>query len=162
MTQRSWYAIQCKAKESFRAVEHLEAQGYIVFHPTLQVEKVKRGRLTYQEEPLFPYYAFIQLCRTSDNWRPIRSTRGVLKLLSFGQEPVQVPDALIQSLQQPQQSTTQHLYTPGQKLRITSGPFQGLDAILACTKGEDRVVLLLELLQKEQRITLKVNAVQPA
>lgn len=162
MSQRSWYAIQCKAKESFRAVAHLQAQGYAVFHPTVQVEKVKRGRLTYQEEPLFPYYIFIHLCRIEDNWRPIRSTRGVLKILSFGQEPLKVPDALIHALQAPQEAPAQSLYTPGQKLRITTGPFQGLDAILACKKGEDRVVLLLQLLDKEHRITLQVNQVQPA
>ncbi|MGB8714695.1 MAG: transcriptional activator RfaH, partial [Onishia taeanensis] len=71
-----WYVIQCKGGESFRAAEHLANQGFDVFHPVLEVQKKRRGKLAWIAEPLFPYYLFIRLDRIASNWRPIRSTRG--------------------------------------------------------------------------------------
>ena len=53
-----WYLIQCKGGESFRATENLANQGYEIFHPVLQVQKKRRGRLCWIDEPLFPYYLF--------------------------------------------------------------------------------------------------------
>ena len=93
-----WYVIQCKGGESFRASEHLDNQGYEVFHPVLEVQKRRRGKLVWVAEPLFPHYLFIRLDRLASNWRPIRSTRGVLRLVGFGHEPVAVQDALIETL----------------------------------------------------------------
>ncbi|MEE3213915.1 MAG: transcription termination/antitermination NusG family protein, partial [Pseudomonadota bacterium] len=51
-----WYVIQCKGGESFRAAQHLANQGYELFHPVLEVQKKRRNKLTWVEEPLFPYY----------------------------------------------------------------------------------------------------------
>ncbi|BBI60777.1 hypothetical protein HSBAA_20830 [Vreelandella sulfidaeris] len=71
----SWYVIQCKGGESFRAAEHLTNQGYEVFHPVLNVKRKRQGKLVTVNEPLFPYYLFIRLDQVVSNWRPIRSTR---------------------------------------------------------------------------------------
>lgn len=162
MTQRSWYVIQCKAKESFRACEHLQNQGFEVFHPIIQVEKIRKGKLTQIEEPLFPYYLFIHLSDVSDNWRPIRSTRGVLKLVTFGDQPLQVQDDLVEALQQRIQPEPEHLLNPGDEVLIDDGPFKGLKAIFECSRGEERVILLLNLLHKQQRLEMPISAVRPA
>lgn len=37
-------------------------------------------------ESLFPGYLFIQLDQLNDNWHPIRSTRGVNQLVTFGKQ----------------------------------------------------------------------------
>lgn len=65
-----WYVIQCKGGESFRAAEHLANQDYEVFHPVLDVQRKRQGKLTTITEPLFPYYLFIRLDQTVSNWRP--------------------------------------------------------------------------------------------
>ncbi|SFX62556.1 transcription/translation regulatory transformer protein RfaH [Marinospirillum alkaliphilum] len=162
MSERSWYVIQCKARESFRATEHLQNQGFEVFHPFIQVEKIRQGKLTLMDEPLFPYYLFIHLSDVTDNWRPIRSTRGVLKLLTFGNQPLQVDEQLIDQLRQRVQPEPEHLLKAGDPLLIEEGPFKGLKAIFECHKGEERVILLLDLLQKQQRVELPLSVVRPA
>ncbi|WP_114418476.1 transcription/translation regulatory transformer protein RfaH [Marinospirillum perlucidum] len=161
MQERSWYVIQCKAKESFRAAENLENQGYRVFHPYIQVEKMRQGKIRLVDEPLFPYYLFIHLSDVADNWRPLRSTRGVLKLVSFGQTPVKVEDELISQLQERINPEPQDYLKAGDQVLIEEGPFKGLNAIFQSKKGEERVILLLNLLQKQQRLEVPVKSVKP-
>ncbi|MDR9467622.1 transcription/translation regulatory transformer protein RfaH [Marinospirillum sp.] len=161
MTSRNWYVIQCKAKESFRAAENLENQGFEVFHPFIQVEKVRQGKLKLIDEPLFPYYLFIHLSEVADNWRPIRSTRGVLKLVSFGHQPVRVADELVEMLRERVAPQPEDYLKAGDRVLIEEGPFKGLNAIFQTKKGEERVILLLDLLQKQQRLEVPVKAIRP-
>lgn len=161
MSERCWYVIQCKAKESFRAAENLQNQGFEVFHPNIEVERLRAGRIKLINEPLFPYYLFIHLSDTTDNWRPIRSTRGVLKMLSFGTTPLKVPDQLIEALKCRVQPATEILFKTGDEVLIDEGPLKGLKAVFETKKGEERVILLLNLLQKQQRIEVATRAVRP-
>lgn len=160
MTERKWYVVQCKALESFRAAENLQNQGFEVFHPFIAVEKLRAGKLKLVTEPLFPYYLFIHLNNVTDNWRPIRSTRGVLKLLSFGSSPLEIPANLIESLKNRIQSTPEKLFKAGDQVWIEEGPFKGLKAIFSNQRGDERVILLLNLLQQQQRIEVPSHAVR--
>ncbi|HSA40732.1 MAG TPA: transcription termination/antitermination NusG family protein, partial [Mycobacterium sp.] len=57
-------------------------------------EKLGGGRIQKVEESLFPGYLFIQLDAQS-NWAPLRSTRGVSRLVVFSGYPLPVPAGLI-------------------------------------------------------------------
>ncbi|HKM15011.1 MAG TPA: transcription/translation regulatory transformer protein RfaH [Marinospirillum sp.] len=160
MTKRSWYVIQCKAKESFRAAENLQNQGFEVFHPCIAIEKPRAGKLKLVDEPLFPYYLFIHLNNVTDNWRPIRSTRGVLKLVAFGSTPVKIADNLIKQLKQRIQSAPEQQFETGDQVLIDKGPLKGLTAIFASKNGDERVILLLNLLQQQQRIKVDSSAIR--
>ncbi|MHB0774016.1 transcription/translation regulatory transformer protein RfaH [Halomonas sp. WWR20] len=157
-----WYVVQCKGGESFRASEHLSNQGYRVFHPVLEVQKKRRGKLCWAAEPLFPYYLFLHLDRLSSNWRPIRSTRGVLRLVSFGSEPLAVPDALIETLQKcaqrsPEAQEANVYFRPGEMVEIAEGPFSELQAVFESQKGDERAVVLINMLHKQQRLELPIG-----
>ncbi|MDT8880498.1 transcription/translation regulatory transformer protein RfaH [Halomonas saccharevitans] len=157
-----WYVIQCKGGESFRAAEHLTNQGYEIFHPVLQVQKKRRGKLEWVSEPLFPYYLFIRLDRLASNWRPIRSTRGVLKIVTFGlAQPVPVGDSLITTLLEhgsdEQDATANVYFRAGDAVEITEGPFKDLQAVFASHKGEERAIVLLNLLHQQQRLEMPVG-----
>jgi transcriptional antiterminator RfaH len=60
MSQRRWYVIQCRRREDFCALEHLERQEFFCYLPTLAVEKQRNGRKLDAREPLFPGYVFVQ------------------------------------------------------------------------------------------------------
>ncbi|WP_148254749.1 transcription/translation regulatory transformer protein RfaH [Aidingimonas lacisalsi] len=156
-----WYVIQCKGGESFRATEHLDNQGYDVFHPVLEVQKKRRQKLTWIAEPLFPYYLFIRLDRLASNWRPIRSTRGVLKLLTFGDEPLAVDDALVDMLREHPAGTwgedANVYFRAGDAVEITEGPFRDLQAVFQSQKGEERAIVLLNMLHKQQRLEMPIS-----
>lgn len=158
-TTPSWYVIQCKGGESFRAADNLTNQGYEVFHPVLNAQRKRQGKLVTVAEPLFPYYLFIRLDQVASDWRPIRSTRGVLRLLTFGNRPVAVPEPLVETLRaQPHHQEGSHTYfSAGEKVTITDGPFKDLEAIFTRCKGEERAIVLLNVLNRPQHLEVPLE-----
>lgn len=159
----AWYVIQCKAGESFRAAEHLSYQGYRVFHPVLERKRRRRGKLTPVCEPLFPFYLFIRLDQINSNWRPIRSTRGVLRIVSFGNIPAAVPNALVEQLEAtPHDADGPHSrFSAGDRVNIADGPFKGLDAVFQYAKGTERAVVLLNMLQQQRPVEVPSDHLIP-
>jgi transcriptional antiterminator RfaH len=152
-----WYLVQSKPREAERAEVNLVQQGYSVFHPQLMVERIRRGRRVVVEESLFPNYLFIRLRRWADNWYPLRSTRGVARLVAFGREPLPVQDVLIEEIQRRLESRpAQSSLSPGQKVEIIDGPFRGLEAIFKVHQGERRAQLLIELLHRQVTLTIPI------
>lgn len=154
-----WYVVHTKPRQEPRALLNLEQQGYACYLPTLAVEKIRQGTLVVEDEPLFPRYLFIQLDPTQSgkSWSPIRSTKGVSRLVTFGTEPAKVDPQLIHTLRQrPEQLSPepQRLFNPGERVIITDGPFAGLDAVYQMTDGERRAMVLIELLSKPTRLTV--------
>ena len=97
-TNPHWYLVQARPRQAALAVEHLERQGYCVFHPRLRVERLRRGRPVMVEQALFPDYLFIRLQAGVDNFGPVHSTRGVAQLVGFGNVPVPFDAALVEGL----------------------------------------------------------------
>jgi transcriptional antiterminator RfaH len=160
----NWYVVHTKPRQEQRALENLEAQGYHCYLPIISVEKIRRQKLTLEQEPLFARYLFIELDASSGgkSWSPIRSTLGVSKLVAFGNEPVKVDTQLIELLReeiQPLAGQPLALHTPGDKVQIKDGPFAGLEAVYEMSDGEARAMVLIELLSKTTRLTLPITSI---
>lgn len=148
-----WYLVHAKPKQEKCALQNLERQGYVCYLPLLQTEKLRQGALTVIDEPLFPRYLFIQLSqdKSAKSWSPIRSTKGVSRLVSFGMEPAKVDDKLIDLLKAREtafSSQPQRLFKPGDRVCLAEGPFAGIEGIYQMSDGERRVMVLIELLSK--------------
>lgn len=148
-----WYVIHTKARQEQRALMNLEQQGYQCYLPILNLEKLSRGRLKVVEEPLFPRYLFVSLdaSRYGQNWAPIRSTWGVSDLVTFGNTPAKIESALIALLRQQQKGLSEdpkRLFIHGEQLLIADGPFAGIEAIYQMPSGENRAMVLIELMGK--------------
>lgn len=120
----------------------------------LERKRRRQGKLTRVCEPLFPFYLFIQLDQISSNWRPIRSTRGVLRIVSFGNVPAAVPDTLVEQLKHCPHSTegAHSRFSAGDCVNIAEGPFKGLEAVFQYSKGTERAVVLLNMLQQQRPV----------
>jgi transcriptional antiterminator RfaH len=159
-----WYLVHTKPRQELRALENLQRQSFSCLLPMLGVERVRQRRLTVVEEPLFPRYLFIELGEDV-NWAPIRSTMGVTNLVRFGSTVAKVPQAVVDELRQQQaarvsQDPARPLFSPGQEVRITSGPFAGLRAVFDIADGDARAMLLIELLSKQVRLPVEVTQIR--
>ncbi len=58
----------------------------------MPAEKLRSGMLGVLEQALFPRYLFIRLGHgpTAQSWNPIRSTKGVSRLVTFDTTPAKV------------------------------------------------------------------------
>lgn len=155
----SWYVIHTKPRQEQRALSNLQQQGYQCYLPMIAIEKLSRERLHVIQEPLFPRYLFISLdaSRYGQNWSPIRSTWGVSGLVSFGSEPAKINSGLIDLLRQQEQGLSedpQRLFAKGETLLVADGPFSGLQAVYQMASGENRAMVLIELMGKSAQMQI--------
>lgn len=156
-----WYLVYTKPRQEKCALLNLEQQGYPCYLPTLPSEKLRQGVLRVVDEPLFPRYLFIRLGRGGEakSWAPIRSTKGVSRLVSFGSEPAKVEDDLIDLLRAQEaaiQGEPERFFKPGERVQLTKGTLACMEGIYQSPDGERRAMVLIELLSKP--ITVRVTS----
>lgn len=153
----AWYLVQCKSRQDERAREHLHRQGFACFCPTMSCETIKGGRIKRLTQPMFPGYLFIHL-HAQDNWTALRSTRGVSRIVSFANQPCRVADDIIGLLMQRCAiATVFTALNPGDKVQIKLGLYAEMDAIFLAMDGEERVMLLLKILNREQQVRVPLS-----
>lgn len=147
----SWYLLYCKRGQLLRAQEHLQRQEVNCLTPMITLEKLVRGKRTAVSEPLFPNYMFVRFDPESIHTTTINSTRGVSHFVRFGAQPATVCDDVIDQLihYQPENVIDPDTPYPGDNVIITEGAFEGLEAIFSEPDGEARSMLLLNLLNKQ-------------
>jgi transcriptional antiterminator RfaH len=154
-----WYLVHTKPRQEKCALENLERQGYQCYLPMIPSEKIRQGALTVSDEPLFPRYLFIRLGSgaSAPSWAPIRSTKGVSRLVTFGAQPAKVPDDLVDALREQEAAAQQvpvRLFKPGDRVRLTESPFAGLEGIYQMAEGERRVMVLIELMSRPVHVSV--------
>jgi len=147
----AWYLVHTKPRQEDVALANLERQGYECYLPKMRIERIRRRKAEVTTEPMFPRYLFIRLDSSDQgkSWSPIRSTVGVSQLVHFGARAAKVDDALVDLLRQREQALpAEALFTSGDSVVITDGPFAGIDAIYQTADAERRAFILLDILSK--------------
>ena len=154
-----WYLVHTKPAGEVVAQMHLERQGYEVYLPRLVQSQRRGGRWRERVVPLFPRYLFLRLNAGRQALGPVRSTVGVTNVVRFGSDYAVVPDEVIRGLQARADSETGlHrlnlgcMPEPGMRVRIASGPLDGLEGVFERKAGAERVVVLLRLLGQDARV----------
>ncbi|MDI9244969.1 transcription/translation regulatory transformer protein RfaH [Marinobacter sp. CHS3-4] len=156
-----WYAIQHKPAQGNRALENLQNQGVTCFYPKVTVEKIRAGKRIKKHEALFPGYLFINLDNADPIWSKLRSTRGVIRVVSFANKPAVIDDQTIQLIKSGlEQVESKGGIKPGQSIEIASGPFAGLSAIFQAYDGEERAIVLISFMQKQQAVRVPLSSIQ--
>lgn len=154
----TWYVVQHKPGQGERALHHLRSQGVVCFFPTIKVEKIMGGKRTLKVEPLFPGYIFISLKPDDAQWGKLRSTRGVLRVVSFAHKPAEVPDEVVAHLKSrldmPEASVG---LEPGQRVSLSGGAFAGIDAVFESYDGEERAIVFINFMQTQQRVNVPIS-----
>ena len=152
-----WYVIHTKPRQEQRAMENLQQQSFEVYLPLVKSEKLQRGKLVTIQEPLFKRYLFVCFDAERSPWHVIRNTFGVSELVRMGGQLARVPVAIIDRLKQ-FEITPQALFNSGETLRVTDGPFQNLEVVFDMQDGDSRAIVLIELLNKTQRVAVNLNS----
>jgi transcriptional antiterminator RfaH len=154
-----WYVVRSLPNQERRAAEHLARQGFRPWLPQIRRTRRHARRLETVRRPLFPGYLFVALDLALQNWLPVLSTRGVRALVSGPDGPVPLPEAVARALRARLDADdvlidTQRPFRPGQKVRVTAGPFAEIEGIFLAETGAQRVEILLRLLGRETRVTV--------
>lgn len=160
MTEQ-WYALRSKPRKEDAIWRQLRSDGFEVFYPRLKVNPVNpRSR---KIKPYFPGYMFVLVDLEETGVSRFQWMPHTLGLVSFGGEPAHVPENLIVELRRRVLEISEaggELFDglkPGDSVRISSGPFEGYEAIFdARLPGSERVRVLLELLTSKRRLPVEL------
>jgi transcriptional antiterminator RfaH len=164
--QRLWRAVFCRPGQERRAEAHLENQGFEVFMPRIRMRTRSRGASRLRVMPMFPRYLFVNLRAYAEDWSTIRSTRGAVGLVRFGDRVPTVPGEFIEYLMSRHtdlgavdMSRAMEI-RPNDEIEITDGAMAGLRAVFQARSGQDRVVVLLKLLEHERKVELPADTIR--
>lgn len=160
-----WYVVRCRPRQEARALEHLERQGFVAFAPQCRITRRQGTVRRPVVEPLFPGYAFVRLSPTRGDWGVLRSTRGVQYLVRFGLNTPRLPQAAIDQLRALDGVDLDRgppRLAVGMRVRVSEGPFVGLEGVFTQRDGEARAQVLLDCMQRLVRVTLAETQLEPA
>jgi transcriptional antiterminator RfaH len=162
---RRWYVIHTQPKGEIRAKANLERQDYEVYLPRCRKWRRHARRAEIVAVPLFPRYLFIRLDIESQRWRPVLSTFGVADFVCRSGAPTPVPEGVIEGIKSSEDADRfvdlahQAAFRPGDKVQVMAGPFADQVAKFDGLNDQQRVILLLELLGRELRVTVPAESI---
>jgi transcriptional antiterminator RfaH len=163
--EQPWIVVNTKPSAEHTALENLQRQAFEAYCPMLRKRRSHARRVDMVLRPLFPGYLFARCGAQARRWRPILSTYGVRSVVRAAEEPSLIDHGFIVSLKAREIDGAivrpARPYEVGQKVQIAGGPFEGIVTTIIGLDEEERVVVLLDVLQRAARLTLNVDAVTP-
>src|SRR6266576_2280535 len=145
-----WYAAYTCANHEKRVAAELGAREVEHFLPLYSSVRRWKDRRVTLVLPLFPGYVFVLLA-LRERLRVVQIP-SVVRLVGFNGLPTALPDTemeIIRSgLSQSLRAEPHPFLTIGRRVRMTEGPFAGLEGVLTRKKGNLRVVVSLKLIQR--------------
>lgn len=158
-----WYAAYTRPRHEKRVADQLHRKAVETFLPLYEtVRKWRNGRHRIRL-PLFPGYTFV---RISLNERlAVLKVPGVVSLVGANGAPIPLQESelmnLRQALSKGVRAEPHPFLVAGRRVRITSGPFAGLQGVLKRRKGQSCVVVSLELIQRSMLVELDSAEIEP-
>ena len=163
MSGKLWFVVHCKPRREAEARGEFVRQGFDVWLP-MELRLVRHARrVRRRPRPFFPGYLFLRLGEEERRWTTIRSTRGAIGAVHFGMHYPPVPDGLIAQLRALEDEdglirrTVTDVSAPferGARVRVRDGAMAGLEGVFFASDGEQRALVLLEMLQRQVKARL--------
>jgi transcription antitermination factor NusG len=165
VSEQSWYAIQTMPRHEKRVWTELLAKEIHCYLPTTSEVRQWSDRKKVIVGPLFPGYVFVRLPGESPARISLLRTNGVVGFVGARRAGVPIPDAEIKSIQAVLESNLsvreQPFLNVGQRVRIRGGALEGVEGILQDIKGDQSLVISIELIQRSLAVTVSGFHVEP-
>jgi transcription termination/antitermination protein NusG len=145
-----WYAVYTRSRHEKCVHEQCQRRSIESFLPLYETVRRWKDRRVRVPLPLFPSYVFVRidLIHRLD----VLQIPGVASLVGFGGQPAVLNEEEIDALQKGLSHGVCAIphpnLTKGRRVRMKAGPLAGLEGILVRRKGNLRVVLSIDLLQR--------------
>jgi transcription antitermination factor NusG len=161
--EQQWYAAYTCANHEKRVAAELGAREVEHFLPLYSSVRRWKDRRVNLDLPLFPGYIFVRLA-LRDRLRVVQIP-SVVRLVGFNGLPTALPDTEMEilrtGLSRSLRAEPYPFLTVGRRVRVTGGPFAGLEGILRRKKTNLRVVVSLELIQRSVAVDVDAADVRP-
>ncbi len=163
-----WYALYTRSHCEQLVWGQLEAKGFRLFLPRIDVWSQRAGRRHLISVPMFPGYLFLRHALDKTSYINVRKARGLVRILGESWDKLSIiPNAEIEAIQSVLNSslpTMPHPYLrEGQRVRITRGPLRGIEGVLVQSKPTKGLLILsIDLLQRSVAVEVDCSVVAAA
>jgi transcriptional antiterminator RfaH len=158
---KHWYALYTKPHKEHHVSSFLESRGFETYLPIIQVRKNGKKKTV----PFFSCYLFVHM-DPAHALPGVRWTPGLRRIVSFGGEPVAVPEDAISLLQRrvAEMGELDYLgcrFESGEQVVIKSGPLKYFEAVFdRALSNRDRAMVLVDLLGRLTRCEVDVSCLE--
>ena len=150
---KNWYVINTKPKKEYQ-VERLFTEGGIeIYNPKYQIED--------RIKPFFPGYEFIYFDYPAQ-YRLVKYTRGVKRVVGVKEIPVPIPDGIIQAIKSREVNGLIEIEKYGEKpevgdeIEVVEGPLKGLRGVFQKElTAKERVLILLNYVTYQGQLIIE-------
>lgn len=157
----AWFALYTRCRHEKAVAQVLTGKGIETFLPLYKAAHLWKDRVKELFLPLFPNYVFV--LGSAGERGAILSTPGVYDFVRLGVLPAPIPHKEIEAVRRAVDEglrTEPHPFLKsGDRVRVKSGPLEGLEGILARKKGFYRLILSVELLVRSVAVEVEVGDV---
>jgi transcription termination/antitermination protein NusG len=162
----SWYAVQTLPRHEKKVDAELRLKGVESFLPLVSVKRQRSDRQQLIDLPLFPGYVFVQLAGGPGVRVSVLRTSGVIGFVGARGAETPIPDTEIAAVQcvVGNKLPFRSLQVPeaGQRVRVIGGSLSGVEGAVIAVKGEQSLIISVELLQRSLSISIEGYCVEPA
>jgi transcriptional antiterminator RfaH len=166
LSRKAWFVVNTQPHKEALAIANLANQGFTTYCPLVRrrIRHARRSRDVLR--PLFPGYVFVESAFDKSAWRPLLSTFGVRSLVRSGDEPSRLDPRFIEALRARENDgvivAPASPYREGQQIRIVEGPFDGTVATILALDEKDRLIVLMDVLNRPVRVRLDARQISTA
>jgi transcription antitermination factor NusG len=151
-----WYVLYTFPRHEKRVAEQIEMRRFTSFLPVYRSVRRWKDRRKELELALFPGYVFVRM--QLENRLLVLQLPGVVRLVCFNGQPAAISAEEIEDLRSKLscgQRIEPHPYLrTGRRVRVRSGPMQGLEGIVVRRKDRCRIVFSIDLIKRSVAVEL--------
>lgn len=158
-----WYAAYTSAKHEKTVSAELRRRSVDYFLPLYSSIRRWKDRRVKLEMPLFPGYVFVHFA-LRDRLRVLQIP-GVVRFIGFDTYATPVPDIDIirirEILTQGVRAEPHRYLAAGRRVRVKTGPLQGLQGIIVRRKNKMRFVISVDSIQRSIAVEVQDHCLEP-
>lgn len=159
-----WYAVHTRSHHERTALKELQAQNFEAYLPEYRTMSRRKDRKKEIKRPLFPGYIFVRTPLSGGRRIAVLQTRGVVRIIGSGHQPVPVPDHELESvrllLSNSEDAGPCPVTGKGQLVQVMEGPLRGVVGVVEAAKKR-KIIVSVELVGRAVSATLDTDAVVP-
>jgi len=161
----NWYAVQTRARHEKAVASRLCQKGVTVFFPTVTEVHRWSDRKKNVELPLFSCYLFAKLVAGNEDRQKVLRIDSVLGFAGDPGYGTPIPDEQIEAVRTLVDERLPYTCHPflkaGQRVRIRSGALDGLEGVLVSRRGDRKLIISVDAMQRSLAIQIDGYHVEP-
>lgn len=171
--ERAWYIVHCYSGSEHKVKHNLEQRiasmgmQHKIFNIVVPEEEeieIREGKKRPVRRRIYPGYILVEMIMDEDSWAVVRFTPGVTGFVGMGNQPTPLRPEEVHAIFKRMESKAPRIrvtFKPGQKVRITEGPFADFVGIVDDVDPDKaKVRVLVSFFGRETPVELDFTQVE--